>query len=148
MVVALPSYVSETVRHWSAARAGEEARLKSLWQGQPDAVKAGLAEWERLNEKPVASFLDLAEQIDHIRDVAGIDHIGVGGDYDGMDTGPAGMEDVSGYPVLFRELARRGYSQADLEKIASRNMMRVLRTAEAYAAQHSSDPPIETKVAP
>ena len=146
MVVALPSYVSETVRHWSAARAGEEARLKSLWQGNPDAVKAGLAEWERLHERPVASFLDLAEQIDHIRDVAGIDHIGVGGDYDGMDTGPAGMEDVSGYPVLFRELARRGYSQADLEKIASRNMMRVLREAEAYSALHSSDPPIETKV--
>ena len=109
-------------------------------------MKAGLAEWERLHERPVASFLDLAEQIDHIRDVAGIDHIGVGGDYDGMDTGPAGMEDVSGYPVLFRELARRGYSQADLEKIASRNMMRVLREAEAYSALHSSDPPIETKV--
>lgn len=146
MVVALPSYVSETVRHWSAARAGEEARLKALWQGNPDAVKAGLTEWERLHEKPVASFLDLAEQIDHIRDVAGIDHIGLGGDYDGMDTGPAGMEDVSGYPNLFRELARRGYSQADLEKIASRNMMRVMREAEAYAALHSSDPPIETKV--
>ena len=146
MVVALPAYVSETVRHWTAARAGEEARLKSLWQGNPDAVKAGLAEWERLHEKPVASFLDLANQIDHIRAVAGIDHIGLGGDYDGMDTGPAGMEDVSGYPVLFRELARRGYSQADLEKIASRNMMRVMREAEAYAALHSSDPPIETKV--
>jgi membrane dipeptidase len=146
MVVALPSYVSETVRHWSAARAGEEARLKSLWQGNPDAVKAGLAEWERLHPQPVASFLDLAEQIDHIREVAGIDHIGLGGDYDGMDTGPAGMEDVSGYPVLFTELARRGYSQADLEKIASRNMMRVLREAEAYAAAHRDDPPIESKV--
>jgi membrane dipeptidase len=145
MVVALPSYVSETVRHWSAARAGEEARLKSLWQGNPDAVTAGLTEWERLHPQPVASFLDVAEQIDHIRELAGIDHIGVGGDYDGMDTGPAGMEDVSGYPVLFTELARRGYSQADLEKIASRNMMRVLREAEAYSALHSSDPPIETK---
>ena len=108
-------------------------------------MKAGLLEWERLHQKPVASFLDLAEQIDHIREVAGIDHIGLGGDYDGMDTGPAGMEDVSGYPVLFRELARRGYSQADLEKIASRNMMRVMREAEAYSALHSSDPPIETK---
>lgn len=147
MVVALPSYVSETVRHWSGARAGEEARLKTLWQGSPDAVKAGLAEWERLHEKPVASFLDLAEAIDHIREVAGIDHIGLGGDYDGMDTGPAGMEDVSGYPNLFTELARRGYSQADLEKIASRNMMRVLRAAETYAAAHRGDPPIETPVA-
>ncbi|HYD23726.1 MAG TPA: dipeptidase [Croceibacterium sp.] len=147
MVVALPSYLSETVRQWAAERAGEEARLKSLWQGNPDGVKAGLAEWERLHEKPVASFLDMAEHIDHIREVAGIDHIGLGGDYDGMDSGPAGMEDVAGYPTLFRELARRGYSQADLEKIASRNMMRVLREAEAYAAVHRGDPPIETRVA-
>ena len=146
MVVGLPGYLSETVRQWTAARAGEEARLKSLWQGNPDGVAAGLAEWERTHEKPVATFLDMAEHIDHIREVAGIDHIGLGGDYDGMETGPAGMEDASGYPVLFRELARRGYSQADLEKIASRNMMRVMRQAEAYAALHSSDPPIETKV--
>ena len=106
----------------------------------------GLAAWESANPEPKATVGDLADHIDHIRAVAGIDHIGVGGDYDGMDTGPAGMEDVSGYPVLFRELARRGYSQADLEKIASRNMMRVLRQAEAYAALHSSDPPIEAKV--
>ncbi len=146
MVVGLPAYLSETVRHWNAERAGEEARLKSLWQGNPEGVKAGLAEWERLHEKPVASFLDMAEQIDHIREVAGVDHIGLGGDYDGMATGPAGMEDVTGYPVLFRELARRGYSQADLEKISSRNMMHVLRAAEAYAAAHRGDPPIETKV--
>jgi membrane dipeptidase len=146
MVVALPGYLSETVRQWTAARAGEEARLKSLWQGKPEEVASGLAEWERTHEKPVASFLDMAEQIDHIREVAGIEHIGLGGDYDGMDSGPAGMEDVSGYPVLFRELARRGYSQADLEKIASRNMMRVLRAAEAYAAAHRGDPPIETRV--
>jgi membrane dipeptidase len=109
-------------------------------------VKAGLGEWERLNPQPTASFLDIAEAIDHIREVAGIDHIGLGGDYDGMDSGPAGMEDVSGYPVLFRELARRGYSQADLEKIASRNMMRVMRAAEAYASAHRADPPIETAV--
>jgi len=79
--------------------------------------------------------------------VAGIDHIGLGGDYDGMDTGPVGMEDVAGSPALFAELARRGYSQEDLEKIASRNMMRVLRAAEAYAAAHRGDPPIENRVA-
>jgi membrane dipeptidase len=147
MVVGYPSYLSETVRQWTARRAGEEARLKSLWPGKPEGVESGLAEWERRNEKPVASFLDMAEHIDHIRDVAGIDHIGIGGDYDGMESGPMGMEDVAGYPVLFAELARRGYSQADLEKIASRNMMRVLRAAEAYAAAHRGDPPMETPVA-
>ena len=78
--------------------------------------------------------------------MAGIDYIGLGGDYDGMDSGPVGMEDVTGYPALFVELARRGYSQAELEKIASGNMMRVLRAAEAVKAARAGDPPIESPV--
>ena len=95
---------------------------------------------------PLATVSDMADHIDHIKQVAGIDHIGLGGDYDGMDSGPVGMEDVRGYPKLFAELARRGYSQADLEKIASRNMLRVLKEAEAYASAHRADPPIEYPV--
>ena len=89
---------------------------------------------------------DLADHIDHIRDVAGIDHIGIGADYDGMATGPVGMEDVSGYPLIFAELARRGYSQEDLEKISSRNMLRVMREAEAYSASRSAEAPEEAPV--
>jgi membrane dipeptidase len=147
MVVALPAFLSETVRHWSAARQAEQARLRALWPDRAEAVEAGLAAWAELHPEPKATFLDVARHIDHIRAVAGIDHIGIGADYDGMDTGPAGMEDAAGYPVLFAELARRGYSQADLEKIASRNMMRVMRAAEAYAASRSGEPPLETPVA-
>jgi len=146
MAVALPSYLSEERRQWGALREGEKKRLETLWPASPNEVTGGLATWDVANPEPKATVADVADHIDHIRAVAGIDHIGLGGDYDGMDTGPAGMEDVSGYPVLFRELARRGYSQADLEKIASRNMMRVMREAEAYAALHSSDPPIEMKL--
>jgi membrane dipeptidase len=145
MAVALPSYVSEERRQWGARREGEKKRLETLWPAKPDEVTGGLAAWDAANPEPKATVADIADHIDHIRMVAGIDHIGLGGDYDGMDTGPVGMEDVSGYPNLFAELAWRGYSQADLEKIASRNMMRVLRSAEAYAALHRSDPPIETK---
>jgi membrane dipeptidase len=143
MAVAYPSYVSEAVRQWNADRAGEEARQKALFSGQPDKVKAALAAWDAAHPPPKATVQQLADHIDHLRQVAGIDHIGVGGDYDGMETGPVGMEDVSGYPALFVELARRGYSQQDLEKIASGNMMRVLKAAEAYAAAHRGDPPIE-----
>ena len=88
----------------------------------------------------------MADHIDHIRKVAGIDHIGIGGDYDGMPGGPVGMEDVSGYPALFTELARRGYSQADLQKISSGNVLRVMRAAERYAAAHRDDPAYETAV--
>jgi len=147
MMVAYPAFVSEGLRRQLATRAGEEARLKALFPGQPDQVATQLDAWDAANPEVLATVSDVADHIDHIRQVAGIDHIGLGADYDGMDTGPVGMEDVSGYPALFVELARRGYSQEDLEKIASRNMMRVLRAAEAFAAAHASDPPIETPVA-
>lgn len=146
MVVGLPGYLGEEARQWYARHEAEVARLETLWQGQPDRVAAALAEWESANPEPPTTVADMADHIDHIRDVAGIDHIGIGGDYDGMDTGPVGMEDVSGYPALFVELARRGYSQEDLEKIAMRNVLRAMRGAEATAAAQADMPPIETPV--
>ncbi|WP_370031410.1 dipeptidase [Qipengyuania mesophila] len=145
MVVALPGYLSEAARQWYAAHKAEEARLDTLYQGMPDEAAAQLAAWDAKNPMPDATVSDMADHIDHIRKVAGIDHIGIGGDYDGMPNGPIGMEDVAGYPALFVELAGRGYSQEDLEKIASRNVMRALRGAEAYAASQAGQPPIEYK---
>jgi membrane dipeptidase len=147
MAVALPAYVSEERRQWGALREAEKKRLETLLPTAPEEVNRGLATWDAAHPEPKSTVSQLADHIDHIRKVAGIDYIGIGGDYDGMDTGPVGMEDVAGYPALFTELARRGYSQSDLEKIASRNMMRVLRAAEAYAAAHRADPPIERAVA-
>jgi membrane dipeptidase len=146
MVVGLPGYLSEERRVWHSRHKAEEARLTALYQGQPDTVAEMLAAWDEANPEPKTTVSDMADHIDHIRKVAGIDHIGIGGDYDGMQTGPVGMEDVSGYPALFVELAKRGYSKGDLEKIASRNMMRVLKQAEAYAASVKNQPPIETPV--
>ncbi|WP_394729625.1 dipeptidase [Altererythrobacter sp. GH1-8] len=134
MVVGLPGYLSEEQRQWYANRQAEKARLEALWQGQPDKVAEALAAWDDANDSPTATVSDMADHIDHVRAVAGIDVIGIGGDYDGMASGPTGMEDVSGYPALFIELARRGYTQAELEKIASRNIMRALREAESVAA--------------
>ncbi|MCB2050800.1 MAG: dipeptidase [Novosphingobium sp.] len=146
MAIALPDYVSEELRQWRAAKAGEEARLKTLFPANADSVKQGLADWEAQNPTPDATVSQVADHIDHIVGRIGIDHVGIGGDYDGMPHGPEGMEDVSGYPALFAELVRRGYSQGDLEKIASRNMMRVLKQAERYAAAHRGDLPIEYPV--
>lgn len=146
MVVALPRFISERVRQWTASRAGEEARLKGLWQGQPAKVTELLAAWDKANPEPKATIRDMADHIDHIRKVAGVEHIGIGGDFDGMPSGPQGFEDVRGYPLLFAELARRGYSQAELEMIASRNILRVMRAAEAYAASVQDQPPIETLI--
>ncbi len=146
MVVLLPDYVSEEVRQWAARRAAEETRLTRLTSYDPAIVKAQLADWEKANPKPAATIAQVADHIDHIRNVAGIDHIGLGGDYDGMDSAPVGMEDVSGYPALFVELAKRGYSQADLEKIASRNIIRALRQAEQTSASLKTTPPSEARI--
>ncbi|MDE2411144.1 MAG: membrane dipeptidase, partial [Sphingomonadales bacterium] len=143
MVNFYPAYVVEDTRQWNARRAGEEARLKALNVGNPDAAKAALADWDKANPAPIGSIADVAGQIDYIARRIGADHVGLGGDMDGIEVAVKGMEDVSKYPDLFVELARRGWSQADLEKLASGNMMRVLKAAEAYAAAHRADPPLE-----
>jgi membrane dipeptidase len=148
MVVALPRFIDEDIRQWDAKRAGELARLKVVHLGNPDAATKAFADWLAANPEPKASINDVADHIDHIRKIAGVEHIGIGGDYDGMPIGPVGMEDVSGYPALFTELAKRGYSQAELELIASRNILRVMRAAEAYAASVAGEPPIETLITP
>jgi membrane dipeptidase len=143
MVNAYPAYVVEDTRQWNARRAAEKGRLDSLHNGDPAGAKAALDDWVKANPSPTGGISDVANHIEHIVRRIGIDHVGLGGDYDGIDVTVAGMEDVSTYPALFAELARRGYSQADLEKIASRNIMRVLKGAEAYAAAHKGDAPIE-----
>nr|WP_233994259.1 dipeptidase [Erythrobacter litoralis] len=143
MVTFVPGFLSEPARQWNANRAAEEARLEALWQGQPDEVASRLAAWDEANPLPQSSISDTADHIDHVRQVAGIDAIGIGGDYDGIPFAPPGLEDVSDYPALFTELARRGYSQQDLEKISFRNTMRVLRAAEATSATMADIPPFE-----
>ena len=145
MVTAVLNFVSEDYRKWAADRAGEEARLKSLDTGFADRVAPTLAAWVAAHPAPAVSVTQIADHIDHIVKRIGIDHVGVGGDFDGTDETPKGFEDVAAYPNLFNELARRGYSQRDLEKISSHNLLRVMRAAEAFAAAHRSDLPIETK---
>lgn len=147
MVVFLPSFLDADVRAQGLARTAEQARLKAMYPGDPAAAEAGLKTWDAANPAPTTNVQKVADHIDHIRGTIGIDHIGLGGDYDGMDSAPVGMEDVSGYPALFTELAKRGYTQADLEKIASGNMFRVLKAVEAYAASQKGQPPVETPAA-
>ncbi|MBC2670765.1 dipeptidase [Novosphingobium piscinae] len=147
MVVTLPSYVSSRVREWDLARTAQRARLDALHIADPKRAAAELAAWVKANPTPRATLGELADHVDRVVKVAGIDHVGLGADFDGMDSTTEGLPDVSGYPALFVELARRGYSQADLQKISSGNMMRVLKAAEAYAAAHKGDPAIESPTA-
>lgn len=146
MVVALPGFLNEDRRQWFAKRSAEEARLKALFQGQPVKVTDAMTAWDTANPEPATGIKHMADHIDHIRKIAGVESIGIGGDFDGMPSGPVGFEDVRGYPLLFAELARRGYSQVELELIASRNALRVMRAAEAYAASVQDMPAIETLI--
>ncbi|MEL7198440.1 MAG: dipeptidase [Pseudomonadota bacterium] len=144
MVVALPGFINEKEREWFAARSAEEARLKALYRGQPGIVEAGVSEWDEANPTPKAMISHMADHIDHIKSIAGIEAIGIGADFDGMPTGPVGFEDTAGYPALFAELARRGYSQVEMELISSRNAIRVMRDAERVATNLRGQPVVET----
>lgn len=146
MVDAVPGYLNEERRLWFAERVAAEARQKSLFPGQPVIVETAMEEWDVANPEPVTTIGHMADHIDHIRETVGVEYIGIGGDFDGIPNGPVGFEDVSGYPQLFAELVRRGYSQVELELIANRNALRVLRDAERYAARVSNQRPIETLI--
>lgn len=147
MVVLYAAFLDPKLREHGLAKTAEKARLDARYIGDPDAAAAALKAWEAANPAPQTPIGIAADHIDHIKKTIGVDHIGIGGDYDGMDATPVGLEDVAGYPRLFAELARRGYTQAELEKIASGNMIRVLKAVEAYAASQKGAPPIETPVA-
>jgi len=136
-------YVSETFRKWDADEGAEEARLKSLLPGQPGARDAALKAWKQANPQPVVTVGQVANHVEHIAQVAGYDHVGIGGDLDGIPYGsaPQGMNSVSGYPLLFAELIRRGWSDENLAKLAGGNVLRVMRQAEAVAASMKDETP-------
>jgi membrane dipeptidase len=136
-------HLSEPYRLWSAERAAEEARLKSLYNGQPKPREAALAEWDKGHPAPTATVALIADHIEHVVKVAGYDHVGIGGDLDGigLDEAPAGMNSVSGYPLRFAELIRRGWSDTNRAKLAGGNVFRVMRRAEAVAASMKDQPP-------
>jgi membrane dipeptidase len=135
MVTFVPSFVSERVRAWNATSAAEEARLRSLNPGDPAGAKRQHDVWITANPPPVATISDVADHIDHVRRVAGVDHVGIGGDFDGVSSLPRGLEGVDGYPALLTELMRRGWTEADIRKLAGENILRVMRQAEATAVR-------------
>jgi membrane dipeptidase len=135
MVCFLPTYLKETDRARSALGEAEKARLEKLYPNDAEAVEAALKTWWRSQARPTATLRDVADHIDHIRQVAGIDHVGIGADYEGFTGPPEGLEDVSKYPELLLELRRRGYTPAEIKQVAGLNLLRVMRGAERVAAQ-------------
>jgi membrane dipeptidase len=120
----------------AAANAAEwevTRRLRAEHPDDPEAVRAAMERYDEEQPVPAATVSDVADHVDHIRRLAGIDHVGVGSDFDGSPGMPKGLDDVSCYPALFAELAERGYSDDDLQKVAGRNVLRVMRRAEEIA---------------
>ncbi|HZV84034.1 MAG TPA: dipeptidase [Brevundimonas sp.] len=141
MVTFVPGFVSEAVRAWGAARAAEDARLKALNPGDPAAVASGLQTWTTANVAPRAGVADVIAHIQHVRGVAGIDHVGLGGDFDGVSSLPDGLEGVDAYPRLLAALMAAGWSDADIRKLAGENLLRVMRAVEAVAETRRAERP-------
>lgn len=135
MVYFAETSLSKAADAWNREREAEKARLEYDYPDGPELVSKGLADWDAANPRGKATVSEVADHIDHIRKVAGIDAIGIGSDFDGLPTYPTGLETTADYPALFAELVRRGYSMPDLAKIASGNILRVMRQAEAVAAR-------------
>ncbi|MEP6592019.1 MAG: dipeptidase [Gemmatimonadota bacterium] len=129
MVTFVGGFISNAMRDWGSSADSVVAALRTKG-GDSLATRAAFQAWRTAHPRPHATVADVANHVEHVRDVAGIDHVGLGGDYDGTDGLPDGMEDVTGYPVLFAELIRRGWSDGDLTKLANGNILRVLREVE------------------
>ena len=132
MVAFVPRFVSAEHRAWALA-AEEPARAAGIDPKVLADFEPFLAELERTDPPPPATLEHVVEHVEHVREVAGIDHVGLGGDFDGVTTLPDGLEDVSTYPALLEALAARGWSVEDLGKLTCRNVLRVLRAVEDVA---------------
>ncbi|MDI9829629.1 dipeptidase [Streptomyces sp. KAU_LT] len=133
MVTFVPKFVLQAAVDWTAA-ADENMRAHGFHHldTTAEAMKVHRA-FEESNPRPVATVATVADHLDHMREVAGIDHLGIGGDYDGTAFTPDGLNDVTGYPNLIAELLDRGWSRTDLAKLTWRNAVRVLGAAEDVA---------------
>src|SRR5262245_51193103 len=139
MVTFVPGFVSPKVNEWNKRQTAEQDRLKAANPNDAAAVKAGVDTWTAANPAPAATIAEVAEHIDHIRKVAGIDHIGIGSDFDGITQTITDLDNVSTYPRLTAELLKRGYSDGDVKKILGLNVLRVMREAEKVSKRLQSE---------
>jgi membrane dipeptidase len=140
MVNFYPGYISAARNEWDADYAAARARFSTppfsgLYIGQPERAKAALDDWLKAHPAPEVTIAQVADHIDHIRQVAGIDHVGIGSDFDGVPATPKGLEGVDKFPDLFIELLKRGWTDQQLAKLAGENILRVLAQADAVGAR-------------
>ena len=133
MVTFVPGFVSQEFADWLAGLKAEAAR-RGLDQRDFDQLYGIKPEWEAAHPRPQATLAQVADHIDHVRQVAGVGHVGLGGDFDGTPDVSVGLEDVSAYPSLFAELLARGWTEPECAALAGGNLLRALRAAESFAA--------------
>ncbi len=148
MVAFVPAFVSRAYGAWDLQETARREALEAQYGAGDPRVAAELEVWRGEHPVPSATVADVADNIEHIREVAGVDHVGIGSDFDGITRVVQGLEDVSTFPALFAELARRGWSDQDLRKLAGENVLRVLRQAEAVARRLQREPQQEPQGAP
>jgi membrane dipeptidase len=132
MVTFVPAFVSQECSDWQAGLKAEATR-RGLDPRDFDQLDRLTPEWEATHPKPRATLAQVADHIDHVRQVAGVEHVGLGGDFDGTPDVSVGLEDVSAYPALFAELLARGWTEPDCAALAGGNLLRALRAAESAA---------------
>lgn len=146
MVTFVPGFVSQPVADHAARRRAEQAAAERRTPRDTAAVARAMARWDADHPAPKATLADVADHIEHVRKVAGVDHVAIGSDFDGTDNQlPVGLEDVSTFPALLAELSRRGWSEADLRKLAGENALRVMASAERIAARLRRERPPSTR---
>ena len=138
MVTFVPTFVSEKAREDYAAVSAEKERLEKLHPGDPGKREELLEQWREQHPKPQATLAQVADHIEYVIKLIGVDHVGIGGDFDGIETVVEGLEDVSCYPRLLVELLRRGLSDKDIKKIAGLNVLRAMKEVER-TARHLRD---------
>ena len=141
MVTFVPAFVSAAVLQYETSPRPTITQLKQQYGGDSLAIQRALDAWKVANPSPRATLSQVADHIEHIHRVAGPNHVGIGGDFDGISETVEGLEDVASYPALFAELVHRGWSDADLKKLAGENLLRVLARAEAVSARLKKESP-------
>lgn len=140
MITFVTSFIDGRINRFYVAQRSARARFDREHPGDPAAAAAALATWRAENPAPPRpSVATVADHVDHVRRVAGIDHVGIGSDFDGMFDSPVGLEDAAALPNLLAELLRRGYTAEEVKKVAGLNLLRVMREAEVVAARLSSE---------
>ena len=140
MVTFVPGFVSESARVWGLAANAEIATLVPRPTDNA-AIEVAMKDWFDAHPQPHATIADVVAHIQHVRDVAGIDHVGLGGDFDGVGALPEGITGVDAYPRILAALMANGWSEADIRKLAGENILRVMRAVEAVAASKAGERP-------